>query len=245
VAYRWLARLRLLPHFGPSRCVSRPPDRRVGGEVESNMSVARRLLLVSLIVLSLAAYDPALAAPVPPELVVNHETQQCAEFWGGDECLSCSLPAGWEVLGGLGEAECPEGYATVEIRSTCTAAKTPFCCTEGHSGASGDCEDVVIDRAADRCAFVEDINECPSLPGSWEKHGTDCPYYEWADDVQCLAEENPGGDDGLGLLGNYQIVVAAVLCLLACSVSSVVLLVVLGVWLLRRRRGPLGSASDL
>jgi hypothetical protein len=209
------------------------------------MIVRKSLLVVMILVWFCSTGEPTLAAPVPPELIVNHETKQCAEFWGGDECLVCSPPAGWEVLGWLGEVECPDDYATVEINATCAAARTPFCCTEGHSGASGDCEDVVINRAAERCAFVEDINQCPALPGGWQKHGTDCPYYEWADDVQCLTRGNHGGDDGPGLLGDYQILIAAVLCLLACSVPMAVLVVVLGVWLLRRRRDPSGAATDL
>ena len=204
------------------------------------MKIRKSLLGVMILVSFCLAGERAIAAPVPPELIVNHEAKQCAEFWGGDECLYCSPPAGWEVLGGLGEAECPDGYTTVEIEHTCAAAKTPFCCTEGHSGASGDCEDVVIDRVGERCAFVDDINECQGLPGGWEKHGTDCPYYDWTDDVQCVTDGDRGSDDGLGLLENYQILIASLLCLLVCAVPLVVLVVVLGVWLLRRRRGPSG-----
>ena len=122
------------------------------------MKVRKSLLVVMILVSFCSAGGRALAAPAPPELMVNHETKQCAEFWGGDECLSCSPPVGWEVLGWLGEAECPDDYTAVEIEPTCAAAKTPFCCSEGHSGASGDCEDVVIDRAGEWCAFVDDIN---------------------------------------------------------------------------------------
>ena len=131
------------------------------------MRIRRSLLLVLIIMLFCSAAEGIAAAPVPPELAVNHESKQCAEFWGGDECVVCSLPAGWESLGGLWEAECPADYTMVEIRPTCRAGKIAFCCSEGHSGAPGDCEDVVINKRAEQCAFVEDIGECPALLQGW------------------------------------------------------------------------------
>jgi hypothetical protein len=168
--------------------------------------------------------------------MVNHESKQCAEFFGGDECVSCSPPAGWEILGALWETECPAGYAQVEIVPTCTPHKVTFCCTEGHSGAPGDCEDVVINKAAEQCAFVEDIGECPGLPKGWEKYGEDCPCSEWAEDIECLVDEGGGAVEGGSLVDNYGMVVASVLCVLGCSVPLGVLLILLLVWLVRRRR---------
>jgi len=220
------------------------------------MRVWKGLLVFTFVVLFSLLGERALAAPAPPELIVNHETKQCAEFVSGDECVYCSPPEGWEILGGLEEAECPEGYTTVEIQAVCQAAKNDFCCTEGHSGAPGDCEDVVINEAAGQCAFVEDINDCPALPGGWEKHGADCPYYDWAEDVACLADEGDGeiqggGDtergektEGGGLADSYRTVVGAVLCLLACSVPLGVLVILLAVWLVRRakRRSAAGGS---
>ena len=193
-------------------------------------------MLVLLIMLFCWASEGVAAAPAPPQLAVNHESKQCAEFVGGDECVSCSPPAGWEILGNLWETECPAGYAQVEIVPKCTAHKVTFCCTEGHSGAPGDCEDVVVNKAAEQCAFVEDISECPALPNGWETLGDDCPYYEWADQIKCLGDEDGGAIDGGRLIDNYRIVVASVLCLLACSVPLGVLLILLVVWLMRRRR---------
>jgi hypothetical protein len=132
----------------------------------------------------------------------------------------------------------------VEIVPVCTAHKVTFCCTEGHSGALGDCEDVVINKAAEQCAFVEDIGACPSLPRGWEKHGEDCPYYEWAENIECLGDEGGGAVEGGSLIDNYRMVVASVLCLLACSVPLGVLLILLVVWLVRRRRRRSATAGS-
>jgi hypothetical protein len=206
------------------------------------MNVGKSLLWLTVVVLLCSGSQRAFAAPAPPELVVNHETKQCAEFVAGDDCVNCSPPEGWEVLGGWGEVECPEGYTGVEIQAVCQAAKNDFCCTEGYSGAPGDCEDVVISKGAEQCAFVEDINDCPALPEGWEKYGADCPYYDWVENVACLADEGGGVMQGGGqtesggLMDNYRMVVAAVLCLLACSVPPGVLLTALVVWLVRRGR---------
>ena len=57
------------------------------------------------------------AAPAPPKVVVNHETRQCAEIFGGDECMDCNPPQGWEVLGYSPPAVCPVDYTLVEIRA--------------------------------------------------------------------------------------------------------------------------------
>jgi hypothetical protein len=213
-------------------------------KVKAAMKVRKSLLAVMILVSFCSAGQRVFAAPAPPELMINRESRQCAEYWAGDECLSCSAPAGWEILGRLPEAECPDGYTEVEIDRTCSAHKVEFCCTEGHSGAPGDCEDVVINRAKEQCAFVEDIGECPALPGGWEKHGVDCPYYEWADQVDCLEKDGGGRAEDDGLMGGNLTVVASVLCLLACSLPLLVLLIVLGVWLWRRRGNLSAEATD-
>ena len=213
-------------------------------KVRMAMKVRKSLLWLTLVVLFCSGSQGAFAAAAPPQLAVNHASKQCAEFAGGDECFSCSPPAGWEILGALWEAECPAGYAQVEIVPTCTPHKVTFCCTEGHSGAPGDCGDVVINIAAEQCAFVEDIGACPSLPRGWEKYGADCPYYDWAENVECLGDEGGGAVEGGSLIANYWMVVASVLCLLACSVPLGVLLILLVVWLVRRRRRRSAAAGD-
>ena len=86
-----------------------------------------------------------------------------------------------------------------------------FCCTEGHSGAAGACEDMVINRATFKCAFVDDIHAC-KLPLGWSAKPEDIPVYEWecpglygwTDDVDCRSgSTNPGDeetDSGSGLI---------------------------------------------
>ena len=38
-----------------------------------------------------------LLAPVPRALALNHQTKQCAGFWGGDEWAHYDLPSGWKA----------------------------------------------------------------------------------------------------------------------------------------------------
>lgn len=138
--------------------------------------------------------------------VVNHSTKQCMFMYVGDECETCSLPKGWEILYyGIRDhhfEDCPSGYSRPETIGSgsiapgaCNPIKNTFCCSTPHTGArDGDCSDVVINHAAKRCAFVEDINDCPSLPKGWEKHGRLCPFgYKWVDEgIECLNAESSG-----------------------------------------------------
>ena len=48
------------------------------------------LAFVSIVLL--LPQQPLAAAPLPPDLVVNHETKECAEVSGGDECMACYAP---------------------------------------------------------------------------------------------------------------------------------------------------------
>ncbi len=122
------------------------------------------------------------ASPLPPRSVVNHEIEACGEVFGGDECMSCRAEAGWTLLG---EAECPAGYATeVPVPHDCSPFKSHFCCTEGHSGAPGDCEDVIVNEAERHCAFVEDLAACTALPAGWTPAPRDsgwpvCPSWDY------------------------------------------------------------------
>ena len=143
------------------------------------------------------SWEHVTAAPTPPKVVVNHETQQCAEIFGGDECMDCNPLEGWEVLGYSPSAVCPADYTLVEIEPICTHFKNEFCCTEGHSGVHGDCSDMVINKVARRCAFVEDVDSC-ILPARWkakpddvEEKDWECPYDpdRWTDEVYCEEEE--------------------------------------------------------
>ena len=154
-------------------------------------------------ILLIASWQIVQAEPAPDKLVVNRETKECALIFGGDECMDCLPPAGWEVLGWSYEAECPAAYAFTQVEEICTPFKNEFCCTEGHSGAHGDCDDLVLNNAAQQCAFVEDINAC-HLPPDWESKSGDvywaCPgNFVWIKDLDCFAESvSAGGDAGSG-----------------------------------------------
>jgi hypothetical protein len=162
----------------------------------------RRFIVIPVLTLlfGLAAATPP-PAPLPPKVVVNHETQQCAYIMGGDECMDCYPPEGWEVLGYSFEAECPAGYEEVQIGETCVALRDRFCCTEGHSGVHGDCDDLLVNNRKKQCAFVEDAETCQS-PRGWEKKPPDetywaCPYPEnnetWVTDLDCSGEDGSSG----------------------------------------------------
>lgn len=132
---------------------------------------------------------PVEAAPMPPQRLVNHDLRQCAWIVPGDECGDAVLPAGWEILD---SDECPAGYAEVDLRMEWIHFKTDFCCSEGHSGARGDCEDVVLQAAERRCAFVDDIHACAALPPGWAAHGGECPSgWTWTDALTCSPAELP------------------------------------------------------
>jgi hypothetical protein len=77
----------------------------------------------------------------------------------------------------------------------CEGVKSRACCTEGHTGAPGDCADLIISHRYDQCAFVDDIEGCKP-PREWTQrpHGRRaedwlCPAsYEWVDDLVCAGE---------------------------------------------------------
>ena len=145
------------------------------------------LLAAFLFFLSLS-FTLASAAPMPPSPVVNHQTRQCAVIVPGDECGDVILPSGWEYLDEAAGETCPEGYATIDLNPKWMHFKATHCCTEGHSGSSGDCQDVVIQQSKRQCAFVEDIQTCAALPNGWETWGKNCPTgFEWVDQVTCTS----------------------------------------------------------
>lgn len=130
-------------------------------------------VLLAVVAIFLVTF--ALAAPMYV-IVVNHSTKECALMYGGDECERCSPQEGWQVLeGAFGLEDCPSGYSVLDdapFRPLCSPLKSTFCCSTPHTGSSGNCSDVVVNRATERCGFVEDINACPRLPQGWEKHST-------------------------------------------------------------------------
>ena len=146
-------------------------------------------LLLSILLL-LILNSMTYAAPMPPRPVINHQSRECAEIVPGGECGDVVLPPGWEYLDPDKGEQCPANYAFVELSPDWIHFKVSFCCTAGHSGASGDCEDVVVHQSDQQCAFVDDVRECASLPDGWEASGEDCPAeFEWVADVVCTGSD--------------------------------------------------------
>jgi hypothetical protein len=160
------------------------------------------ILLVSTFLL-LGSIKTVQAEPAPDKLVVNHETKECALIFGGDECMDCQPPEGWEVLGWSYEGVCPVGYTFTQVEEICTPFKDEFCCTDGHSGAHGDCNDLVVNEIVQQCAFLTDINAC-NLPTGWMAKSTEddwaCPQdFDWIENLECLEKPvSDGGDSNLG-----------------------------------------------
>jgi hypothetical protein len=133
----------------------------------------------------------AYAAPMPPRTLVNHKTHQCAQITPGDECGDVILPADWEYLDPNAGEQCPENYTFIDLHPEWLHFKASFCCSEGHSGSPGDCQDVVLQQSRRQCAFVDDIQKCPALPEDWEAWGKNCPTgFEWAEEVACLGSQS-------------------------------------------------------
>jgi hypothetical protein len=151
-------------------------------------------LLLALLAASLLMASPAGATPTPPVLVVNHSTRQCAEVIQGDDCHWCEQPEGWELLGYSSQATCPDGYENLGYQGMsgeCVGYKSRFCCSD--SAHHGDCEDLVINKSEQLCAFVEEISGC-TLPEGWTSAADTtqwsgrCPFgNQWVPDIACVA----------------------------------------------------------
>jgi hypothetical protein len=144
----------------------------------------------ALIILVLAA--SCLAAPAPPEIIVNNATMECSMFNAGDECTRCEIPDGWVSLG-RGTVSCPEGYADISAARNCTPGRNARCCSEGHSGAMGDCGTVIVNDNAKACAFSDDYACQNGIASGWKNASSgsgQCPSgYGW-ETGPC---ENQGG----------------------------------------------------
>lgn len=138
-------------------------------------------LLFGILLLSIAI---SAAAPAPPQLIINNATKQCSDFTAGDECTRCEAPEGWTVLA-YGIASCPKGYEEIRADIACRPLRAEFCCSEGHSGAPGNCSSMVVDDATKRCAF--DDGKC-YVPDMWKRENAFCPAgYEWTENP-CLPD---------------------------------------------------------
>ena len=159
--------------------------------MKKSLLIPSRVYWVAFAVLLLISISVAYAAPMPRRTLVNHKTQQCAQITPGDECGDVILPPDWEYQDpSLGE-KCPDNYTLVDLRPEWMGFKAPHCCTEGHSGSGGDCQDVVIQQSQRQCAFVEDIQKCSSLPDGWDIWGQNCSIdFKWVEDVVCIGAES-------------------------------------------------------
>lgn len=108
----------------------------------------------------------AIAVPMPLETIVNHDLKQCANFLPGDECMNCKPPNGWEVLDS--HASCPTNYTSVTVKGNCSGFENERCCTQRHSGASGDCRNMIKNDLTKECAFAADAKNSTLLSG-WVK----------------------------------------------------------------------------
>lgn len=144
------------------------------------MNKANILAVLAIFIISVTVF----AAPLPLQLMVNNDTMQCASLLPGDECMDCIPPDGWEILGPYGP--CPEGYTLVTIRGNCQGFENERCCTEGHSGASGDCRNLVKNDLTKECALLAGAANL-ALPSGWTKMPENaspsswlCPHdYKW------------------------------------------------------------------
>ncbi len=127
----------------------------------------------------------AFAAPLPLKLIVNNDSMQCSSFLPGDECSDCIPPGGWEILGPYGP--CPENYTLITARGICKGFEVEHCCTERHSGASGDCRNMgasgdcrnmVKNDSTRECAFVTNATT-GSVPDGWQKMPENATSFSW------------------------------------------------------------------
>lgn len=138
-------------------------------------TIAFMLILASL----------SLAAPAPPQTIVNDASMECSGHMAGDECFRCRVPDGWRIFG-EGLMECPVGYERVEAETDCEPLHNAFCCTDGHSGGMGDCAGLMVNNGARQCVFAEG-GACEA-PDGWfrAEAGEMCPSgYAWIGDAPC------------------------------------------------------------
>lgn len=90
--------------------------------------------------------------------------------------MDCTQPEGWKILGPY--ASCPENYELVTVRGNCSGFENEHCCTQGHSGASGDCRNLVMNNLTKQCAFIKD-GSSSKLPIGWKKLSASDPSVNW------------------------------------------------------------------
>lgn len=200
------------------------------------------ILIIFAISFIVLISSPVFASQALPRFGINEQTKECSEFFMGDECVSCTMPEDWEMIE---EFQCPTGYKEIQENSVCTPRKDSFCCTVQHSGAGGDCEDVVVNDVEQKCAFVEDINKCDKLPTNWNQAeeikfwGRVCPSweYEWIEEIlDCQAKiiENDIVDNQKDI-GDDKPQKSNIIPVIAISSVIIILIIILWFFLIKRR----------
>lgn len=116
------------------------------------------------------------AAPLPLQMIVNDESMQCSRFLPGDECMDCMPPEGWKILGP--DVPCPESYTMVTVNGICKGFENERCCTEKHTGVSGDCKNLVKNDLTKECAFVTNATT-DTVPNGWKKMPGNASLSSW------------------------------------------------------------------
>jgi hypothetical protein len=140
------------------------------------------VIIITLAIFSLLITTNAFAAPMPQEKVVNHKTRECGYVSIGDECEKCQPSDGWEFLYG----SCPIGYTENEnlVPKKCTFYYSERCCSENHTGSSGDCSGITVNPIFKICSL--NGNAGWSIPSLLSKvnpfYNQVCPQgYSWVD----------------------------------------------------------------
>jgi hypothetical protein len=128
----------------------------------------------AILVLMLAGL--ALAAPMQLQMIVNNDSMQCARFLPGDECMDCTPPEGWEILGPY--TSCPESYTLVTVNGNCKGFEREHCCTEKHTGASGDCRNLIKNNISKECSFMANSAN-GTVPAGWLKMPENATPSNW------------------------------------------------------------------
>jgi hypothetical protein len=135
-----------------------------------------RMKTFALAIFSLLLVGQAFAAPLPLQTIVNDESMQCARFLPGDECMDCMPPEGWKILGP--DVPCPESYTMVTVKGDCKGFENERCCTEKHTGATGDCRNMVKNDFTKECAFVTN-SITDTVTNGWQKMPEDADPSIW------------------------------------------------------------------
>jgi hypothetical protein len=138
------------------------------------MEVVRNMSFLAIMMLA----GFASGAPLPLQMIVNNDSMQCSSFLPGDECSECTPPEGWEILGPYWSVPCPENYTMVIARSRCRGIEVEHCCTEKHSGASGDCRNLIKNDLTGECAFVTNATTA-TLPDGWQEMPENATSLTW------------------------------------------------------------------